>query len=145
MIIPRPNPRSNSQRPVRMAAVADFLATKQLSEFERELVARCINKQTAHNEDTLNLVAEPYYRGELEQLLEVLEQVNLDAQGHHEVRRTHEVGLGPFGSPKMHHGFLTTTCRRLRIALPPFESRRIGRPKPKIHENAGRCAPGIED
>ncbi len=138
MITPRPNPRSEEQRAARMVAVADFLGTKLLSEFERARVARCMRSQTTTSEYDLNAVADPYYRGELLQLVEVLEDMNLDAQGHCDVLRARDVGLGPFGSPKMNRGFLLAGCRRLQIVLRPFDNRRIERPKPKIHENAGR-------
>ncbi|WP_425624883.1 hypothetical protein [Agrobacterium radiobacter] len=112
-----------------MAAVADFLADKQLSEFERATVARCMSKPYAANEDTLLKVAEPYYRGDLVQLLEVLEGMSSDdAQAYYEIRRARDVGLGPSGSPKMHHGLLTARCRRLGITLPTFETRNIKRP-----------------
>lgn len=141
MITPRPHPDNEEMRPVRFAAVKDFLATKQLSEFERAQVARCMSNKHAGNEDILNRLAEPYYRGDLVQLLEVLDGMPLDAQGNHEITKAIQ-GIGPFGSPKMHFGFLMAACRRNRIALQPFETRRIERPKPKIHENAGRFAPG---
>lgn len=144
MIIPRPHRDSEEMRPVRMSAVADFLANKQLSEFELAQIARCMSKPYAANEDALLKVAEPYYRGDLVQLLDVLDGMPLDAQGNHELGKAVQ-GVGPFGSPKMHFGFLMAACRRNRIALQPFETRRIERPKPKIHENAGRFAPGIDD
>lgn len=138
MIPPRPHRDNEEMRPVRMLAVADFLGTQQLSEFERAQVAKCLRLQTSASEDDLNGVADPYYRGELLQLVELLEDMNLDAQGHYDVRKARDVGLGPFGSPKMHRGFLLAGCRRLKIALRPFDSRRVERPKPKIYENAGR-------
>lgn len=141
MITPRPNPRNEDQRPVRMAAVADFLATKQMSEFERATVARCMSKMNAANEDALLRLADPYYRGDLVQLLEILDGMPLDAQRNYEIGKAVQ-GIGPFGSPKMHYGFLMAACRRNRIALQPFETRRIERPTPKIHVNAGRFAPG---
>jgi hypothetical protein len=121
-----------------MAAVAAFLEDKQLTEFERATVARCMSKPYAANEDALLRLAEPYYRGELEQLIEILEEPSLShhlgAQEHYEVRMARERGLSPFGSPKMHHGFLIAACRRQRIALRSFESRRIERPKPTVHQ-----------
>ncbi|MGH0214462.1 hypothetical protein NKY66_11165 [Sinorhizobium meliloti] len=141
MITPRPHPDNEEMRPVRMSAVAEFLATKQLSEFELAQIAKCMSKQHARNEDILNRLAEPYYRGDLVQLLEVLDGLPLDAQGNHEIAKAVQ-GVGPFGSPKMHLGFLMAACRRNRIALQPFETRRIERPTPKIHVNAGRFAPG---
>jgi hypothetical protein len=128
MITPRPNPRNPDQRPVRMAVVAAFLDGKQLTEFERATVVRCISKPYAANEDALLKVAEPYYRGDLVQLIEVLGALQVeDAQISHEMRRARDVGIGPSGSPKMHIAFLTASCRRLGITLPTFETRNIKR------------------
>lgn len=120
-----PNP---SKREVRIAAVAEFLATKQLSDVERGIVDKCIANPYSKNDDTMFKLAEPYYRGYLVQLLEVLERMPLDSQGCREIRRARDVGIGPSGSPKMHCDFLTATCRRHGIALPAFASKRIERP-----------------
>lgn len=125
---PSPNTRNPERRAARMASVAAFLSTKQLTEFERAAVKRCMAKPYAANEDDLLKLAEPYYRGDLVQLLEVLEGREFaDAQASYEIRRARSVGLGPSGSPKMHYGFLTRTCSRHDFRLPSFETRRIDR------------------
>ncbi|MBB4590435.1 hypothetical protein GGE50_006367 [Rhizobium leguminosarum] len=53
MITPRPNPRSEEQRPARMSAVADFLTTKQLSDLQRAEVDRCMRSQDSTSENDM--------------------------------------------------------------------------------------------
>ncbi|TBG52543.1 hypothetical protein [Rhizobium leguminosarum] len=127
------NPEIDMARACRMALNEGFLSGVELPELERAEVVKLMARQTDIAEIALARIADPYYRGRLVQLLDILKDVPSlpgDETGVYDLKAARE--RGQLRDTDRHVMRLTAICRRHGIALPPLDDRRIERPTLKI-------------
>lgn len=127
------NEEIDLKRACRMALNEGFLSGMELSEHERAQIAKLMARQTDNNEIALARIADPFYRGRLVQLLDVLADVQGlpgDETGSYDLKAARE--RGQLRDTDRHVKRLTAICHRHGIALPPLDGRRIERPTLKI-------------
>ncbi|NEJ83397.1 hypothetical protein GR268_43805 [Rhizobium leguminosarum] len=123
------NSEIDLKRACRMALNEAFLSGMELSEHERAQIAKLMARQTDNNEIALARIADPFYRGRLVQLLDVLADVQGlpgDETGIYDLKAGRE--RGQVRDTDRHVMRLTALCHRHGIALPPLDGRRIERP-----------------
>ncbi|MGO7323490.1 hypothetical protein ACCS95_34665 [Rhizobium ruizarguesonis] len=127
------NPEIDLARACRMALNEGFLSGVELPELERAEVAMLMARQTDNAEIALARIADPYYRGRLVQLLDILKDVQSlpgDETGVYDLRAARE--RGQLRDAERHVKRLTALCHRHGVAMPPFDGRRIERPTLKV-------------
>ncbi|TAT69955.1 hypothetical protein [Rhizobium ruizarguesonis] len=124
------NPEIDLARACRMALNEGFLSGVELPELEQAEVAMLMARQTDNAEIALARIADPYYRGRLVQLLDVLKDVQSLPRDETGVWAARE--RGQLRDAERHVKRLTALCHRHGVAMPPFDGRRIERPTLKI-------------
>ncbi|MGO7266022.1 hypothetical protein [Rhizobium johnstonii] len=127
------NPEIDMARACRMALNEGFLSGVELPELERAEVVKLMARQTDIAEIALARIADPYCRGRLVQLLDILKDVQSlrgDETGVYDLKAARE--RGQLRDTERHVKRLTALCHRHGVAMPPFDGRRIERPTLKI-------------
>ncbi|ANL12054.1 MULTISPECIES: hypothetical protein [unclassified Rhizobium] len=135
------NSEIDVKRACRMALNEGFLSGMELSEHEQAQIAKLMARQTDTDEIALARIADPFWRGRLVQLLDVLADVQGlpgDETGSYDLKAAR--ARGQLRDTDRHVKRLTAICHRHRIALPPLDGRRIERPTLKLVKSTRAAA-----